>query len=125
MRRLRFALIALLAIFIGALAMSNGVTARLFSLAPMVWLGEISYSLYMVHFPVLRALGIVLRPERLAVMSPLAMIAAYAFAVGICVAVAAVLYYLVERPLRVRLRNAIGEMPRGAATASAIAAKSS
>lgn len=120
-----FALIALLAVFIGALAMSNGVTARLFSLAPMVWLGEISYSLYMVHFPVLRALGIVLRPERLAVMSPLAMIAAYAFAVGICVAVAAVLYYLVERPLRVRLRNAIGEMPRGAAPASAIAAKSS
>ncbi|WP_024574730.1 MULTISPECIES: acyltransferase [unclassified Afipia] len=119
-----FALIALLAVFIAALAMSSGVTARLFSLAPMVWLGEISYSLYMVHFPVLRALGIVFKPERLAAMGPMTAIAVYAFAICVCVAAAAVLYYLVERPLRVRLRNVIGEMPRGAATASAIAAKS-
>ncbi len=63
-----FALISLLAIFIGALAMSSGVTAKLFSLPPLVWLGEISYSLYMVHFPVLRALNIVFKPERLQAM---------------------------------------------------------
>lgn len=119
-----FALVALLAVFIGALAMSSGVTARLFSLVPMVWLGEISYSLYMVHFPVLRALSIPFRPDRLAAMGPLAAIAAYAFAIGVCVAAAAVLYYLVERPLRIRLRNAAGEMPHGAARASAVAAKS-
>ncbi len=119
-----FALIALLAVFIAALAMSSGVTARLFSLAPVVWLGEISYSLYMVHFPVLRALSIVFKPERLAAMGPMASIAAFAFAIGICVGVAAVFYYLVESPLRVRLRNTFGEMPRGAATASAVAAKS-
>ncbi|HEX7883630.1 MAG TPA: acyltransferase [Afipia sp.] len=119
-----FALIALLAVFIATLAMSRGITARLFSLAPMVWLGEISYSLYMVHFPVLRALGIVFKLERVAAMGPVAAIAIYAFAIGVCVAAAAVLYYAVERPLRVRLRNAVGEMPRGAATASAIAAKS-
>jgi peptidoglycan/LPS O-acetylase OafA/YrhL len=120
-----FALIALLAAFIATLAMSRGVTARLFSLAPIVWLGEISYSLYMVHFPVLRTLNIVFKPERLAAMGSMAAIAAYVFAIGVCVAAAAVLYYLVERPLRIRLRNVVGEMPHGAATASAIAAKSS
>lgn len=119
-----FALIALLAIFIAMLPMSNGITARLFSLVPIVWLGEISYSRYMVHFPVLRALSIVFKPERLAAMGPVAAIGVYCLSIGICVAVAAGLYYLVERPLRIRLRNVVGEMPHGAATASAIAAKS-
>lgn len=119
-----FALIALLAVFISTLAMSSGVTARLFSLAAMVWLGEISYSLYMVHFPVLRALSIVFKPDRLAAMGPAAAIGVYCLSIGICVAVAAALYYLVERPLRIRLRNAVGEMPNSVATASAMAAKS-
>lgn len=119
-----FALLALLAIFIASLSMSNGITAWLFSLAPMVWLGEISYSLYMVHFPVLRALSIVFKPDRLAAMESAVAIGVYCFCIGICVAVAAGLYYLVERPLRIRLRNVVGEMPHGAATASAIAAKS-
>lgn len=119
-----FALIALLAVFISTLAMSSGVTARLFSLAAMVWLGEISYSLYMVHFPVLRALSIVFKPDRLAAMGPVAAIGVYCLSIGICVAVAAALYYLVERPLRIRLRNAVGEMPNSVATASAMAAKS-
>lgn len=119
-----FALIALLAVFISTLAMSSGVTARLFSLAAMVWLGEISYSLYLVHFPVLRALSIVFKPDRLAAMGPVAAIGVYCLSIGICVAVAAALYYLVERPLRIRLRNAVGEMPNSVATASAMAAKS-
>lgn len=119
-----FALIALLAIFIGGLAMSSGVTAKLFSLAPMVWLGEISYSLYMVHFPVLRALNIVFKPERLAAMGPFEMAGAYCMSIGICVACAAVLYYLVEHPLRVRLRNAVGKMPHAAAASITTAAKS-
>jgi peptidoglycan/LPS O-acetylase OafA/YrhL len=120
-----FALIGLLAIFIGTLAMSNGVAAKLFSLAPLVWLGEISYSLYMVHFPLLRALNIVLKPERLQAMGPGAAVAAYGLSIAVCVGCAGLLYYLVERPLRVRLRNAVGVMPRAAAPPdSAIAAKS-
>ncbi|EGP06626.1 acyltransferase 3 [Bradyrhizobiaceae bacterium SG-6C] len=106
-----YALIALLAVFIAALAMSNGITARVFALAPMVWLGEISYSLYMVHFPVLRALGIVFKPDRLAAMGPVAAAGVYCLCIGVCIACAAMLYYVVERPLRVRLRNVVGEMP--------------
>lgn len=119
-----FALIGLLAIFIGALAMSSGFAAGLFSLAPLVWLGEISYSLYMVHFPVLRALNIVFKPERLHAMGPLAAIAVYGLSLAVCVGCAALLYYLVERPLRVRLRNAVGVMPRAPTAAIAAAAKS-
>lgn len=119
-----YVLIALLAVFIAALAMSNGITARVFALAPMVWLGEISYSLYMVHFPVLRALGIIFKPERLAALGPTGVVGVYGLCIGICVACAAALYYLVERPLRVRLRNVVGEMPHGPAAAPAAAARS-
>lgn len=119
-----YILIALLAIFIAALAMSSGVTARLFSLAPLIWLGEISYSLYMVHFPVLRALGIVFRPERLTAMGPTAAAGIYCLCIGVCIACAAMLYYLVERPLRVRLRNAVGEMPHVTAAPPGVAARS-
>lgn len=111
-----FALIALLAVFIATLSMSKGITAQLFSLAPIVWLGEISYSLYMVHFPVLRAFSIVIKPDRLAAMGPIVACGAFVLAIGLCIAVAAGLYYLVERPLRVRLRDAIGQMPKTTAT---------
>lgn len=31
----------------------QGPTARLFSMAPMVWIGEISYSLYLWHWPII------------------------------------------------------------------------
>lgn len=119
-----YVLIALLAVFIAALATSSGVTARLFSLPAMVWLGEISYSLYMVHFPVLRALGIVFKPERLAGMGLVATVGIYCCCIAVCVACAAMLYYFVERPLRFRLRNVVGEMPHGGTTASAIVVKS-
>jgi peptidoglycan/LPS O-acetylase OafA/YrhL len=75
----------------------------------------------MVHFPVLRTLNIVLRPERLLSMGPFAAVAAYAASIAICVACAAVLYYAIERPLRSRLRNVVGEMPPAAAMSAAAA----
>jgi len=103
-----FISVALLAVFVGALAMSRGITAQLFSLAPIVWLGEISYSLYMVHFPVLRALGIVLTPNRI---SPTA---ALPLAIIVCIACAAVVYYLIERPVRSRLRDTVGRHTKAA-----------
>lgn len=43
----------LLLVWIMALGSGTSVTARLLSLPVMVWLGEISYSLYMVHGPIL------------------------------------------------------------------------
>ena len=101
-----FAMIALLAVLIAGLGMSSGFTAQLFSWTPIIWLGEISYSLYMVHFPVLRTLRIFLTPTRMA--APVAC----GLSIIICIACASVLYYAVERPIRSRLRNSIGEMPK-------------
>jgi len=117
-----FALIALLAIFIAALATSDGLASKLFSTSPMVWLGEVSYSLYMIHFPVLRTLNIIFRPERLHAMGVAAAVVAYVLSIAVCVIAAAALYYLIERPLRVRLRNAAGELPRAAPVAAGFSA---
>src|SRR5215471_3545803 len=48
-----FALVALLALTILGAALSSGHVMRILGSRPLVWLGEISYSVYMVHFPVL------------------------------------------------------------------------
>src|SRR5262245_36586672 len=48
-----FALVALLAVTILGTAMSRGSWARTLGSRPLLWLGEVSYSIYIVHFPVL------------------------------------------------------------------------
>src|SRR5947209_1862227 len=48
-----FVLVALLALTIFGTALSRGHVTRILGSRPLVWLGEISYSLYMVHFSVL------------------------------------------------------------------------
>jgi peptidoglycan/LPS O-acetylase OafA/YrhL len=75
-----------------------------------VWLGEISYSIYMVHFPAL----LVIRRlwERLGFAGwgvsgkALALLAT----VALVIALAAVMFYLVERPVRMRLRDRFGKL---------------
>jgi peptidoglycan/LPS O-acetylase OafA/YrhL len=48
-----FALVALLALTIFGTALSRGHVKRILESRPLVWLGEISYSIYMVHLPIL------------------------------------------------------------------------
>ena len=49
-----FVLIAIMALFVVAAATSSGSFSRFLSARPLVWLGEISYSIYLVHFFVVR-----------------------------------------------------------------------
>jgi peptidoglycan/LPS O-acetylase OafA/YrhL len=49
--------VALFALLIVALAEGKGYTARFLSSGPVHWLGLISYSIYLVHYPVLDSLG--------------------------------------------------------------------
>ena len=107
-----FALVGLLALTILATAMSRASWARMLGSGPLVWLGEVSYSVYMVHFPVL----IVIRRfwERLgfAEWGPAGKVFAFLATDLLVVALAAVLFYVVERPVRTRLRDRMGSLKK-------------
>ena len=99
-----FALIALLALTVFAAATSGGPLAQILGSVPMIWLGEVSYSVYMVHFPVL----LIFRRlcDRLGFAG--AGTPAFIAAVALVIVTAAILFYLVERPARRRLRDQFG-----------------
>jgi peptidoglycan/LPS O-acetylase OafA/YrhL len=105
-----FALVALLALTILGAALSSGHVMRILGSRALVWLGEISYSVYMVHFPVL----IVIRRlwERLgfAQWQPAGRMFAFMATVALILALAATLFYVVERPARTRLRDQMGKL---------------
>jgi peptidoglycan/LPS O-acetylase OafA/YrhL len=109
-----FVLIALLAVLIAGVAGQGILVRGVFAWAPVVWLGEISYSIYVVHFPML----LVLRHgmERLTrinlaefeTMRAMMFIISFAVVIG----AASLLYYLIEYPVRIRLRNAFGTIAK-------------
>jgi peptidoglycan/LPS O-acetylase OafA/YrhL len=85
---------------------------RLASLGPLVWLGRLSYSLYLWHWMVL-ACAALIRPDRVRpiVSGPLpidrATVATVAVLLPASLILAAGSYYLVERPM-LRLRRVFG-----------------
>lgn len=95
----------------------QGATARALRLRPLVWLGSISYSLYMAHASVLWAANQGVRlwsdlpdwtgPDgRDIPQLPLApALLAVALSVGAAILLAAMVHQLVERPLRERSRR--------------------
>lgn len=74
---------------------TDGILARLLSLKPLVWMGMISYGLYLWHYPVYRIMR-VYRVDQVYVMT-LGTLAAFAFTIAS--------YYWVEKPfLRIKKR---------------------
>jgi peptidoglycan/LPS O-acetylase OafA/YrhL len=102
------ALIVCLAVVIFGAATAAGPLAWFLGSRPLVWLGEISYSLYMVHFPLLIAVRRLWERLGFAGWGTAGHCLAFAATVTFVIAVAASLFYLVERPVRVRLRNQMG-----------------
>jgi peptidoglycan/LPS O-acetylase OafA/YrhL len=81
------------ALLIIACAGGAGGFGRLLGLRPMVWLGEISFALYMVHQPLMKWLFLEQLEGRMAPAGPLLVIL-------VCLAAAAALHHLVELPAR-------------------------
>jgi peptidoglycan/LPS O-acetylase OafA/YrhL len=93
-----------LALLVFAAATARGPLEKVLAFGPVVWVGEISYSIYMVHFPVLIISRRILEAAGLASLaSPLQ----FALLIAIVIAAAATMYYVVERPARTRLRDLV------------------
>jgi len=79
-----------------ALAYERGPVSRFMASAPVVWLGRVSFSLYLTHFTVLHLL-IWLRPD-----AGGGLLRAWVYMAGVfavVLGVAAIVYYAAERPL--------------------------
>lgn len=86
-----------------SLTYAHGLAARIFDNRVAVFLGEISYSIYLVHFPVLRILTHEFGPRVAEITAeagqPLLWLLTLAM-VGVVIAVATVFYHLIELPCR-------------------------
>jgi peptidoglycan/LPS O-acetylase OafA/YrhL len=105
-----FGLIALLALTILGAATSHAYLARILGSRPFVWLGEISYSIYMIHFPVLLVTRRFWERAGIAQWPASGKAVAFAVTIGTVIALAAMLFYAVERPARMRLRDQMGRL---------------
>lgn len=76
-------------------AAGRGPATTLLALGPLVYLGEISYSLYLVHEPLMVVMYSVAKTTHLP----------FALEIAITVAVAAAMYHIVEQPCRRLIRN--------------------
>jgi len=119
-----FVLIASLAVLIVGVS-GPGIGVRVvFGCRLVVWLGEISYSTYLAHFPVLLVLRHV--ADRISFL-PLARsetmrLTMFMASIGIVIGAASLLYYLVEYPSRRRLRDLFGKLDRQPLQADALPA---
>jgi peptidoglycan/LPS O-acetylase OafA/YrhL len=92
-------LYAVLACIAIAGALQAGLVQRALSWGPLVWIGRISYGLYLFHWPII----VWLVPTRVHVHG----VALNALRVALTFLVATVSYYVVELPIRERRRPAI------------------
>ena len=105
-----FGLVALLALTVLGTATAQTLLTHLLGSTALVWLGEISYSIYMIHVPALLVLRRFWERAGFVHWPASAKAGAFALTIGAIIALAAMLFYLVERPARMRLRDRIGRL---------------
>jgi peptidoglycan/LPS O-acetylase OafA/YrhL len=99
-----FVLVGLLAVVVPCAAMAEGGLSLLFGNRIANFLGEISYSIYLVHWPILLALRRALEKWQ----TPVAPLAVTCFVIVLVIGCACILFYAIELPVRRSLRNTFG-----------------
>lgn len=92
----------------------RGAVARILAWRPLVWLGAISYGIYLWHWPIFLALN----GERTGWSGP----ALFAARCAATLAVAGVSYWLIEQPIRRWRPSGVPLLPLAAATVASAAA---
>ncbi len=98
-------LVAVLALSVLSVSLAAGPVQHFLGCRAMVWLGEISYAVYMVHFAAILVLIRVLAWTGLDQAGQGLSLAILAGMVALVVALAALAHYAVERPARGALRS--------------------
>jgi peptidoglycan/LPS O-acetylase OafA/YrhL len=98
-------ILAPIAIFVVGLARSRGRIARALSAKPLLWLGERSYSLYLVHGPVMLVARGLFPIERALGWSAVARVGWLVGIIAVSVALSALALRFVEEPARASLRR--------------------
>lgn len=87
------------AVLITATACSTGPVARALSVAPSVWLGRISFSIYLLHLPLAALFGKIPALRAALDVPSLRLVVAAVF-LAVLLAVSEVTYRVIERPFR-------------------------
>ncbi|MCG7600598.1 acyltransferase [Halomonas sp. McH1-25] len=99
----------LMALSIVSLAGNNGYINHAFSRQPMIWLGTISYSIYMSHLLVLRTFELIantlVSPSAVRHFDAIDSLALLVLLLGIVLALSHALYHCVEDPARRAIRR--------------------
>ena len=98
-------------VLVMVLAESRSLPARLLSTRLAYWLGVISYSLYLVHYPLRWALGRPLRAALETAGAPLPGPLSLALLVAMSLGLSEITYRLIERPGRVLAKLAVNPHP--------------
>jgi peptidoglycan/LPS O-acetylase OafA/YrhL len=99
-------------VLILAAVSNDGYVARFMNMAPLVWLGEVSYSLYLIHGFVEYTTTEVMGAAGLggpAAFSSKASVAVMLTMIGVSLAMSSITYRSVESAGRRRLRRMLGE----------------
>lgn len=91
------------ALLILVVAAGRGPIGRGLSARPLVWLGEISFALYMVHQILMKALYLRALEGKMEPAGPLLVF-------PLCLAAAAALHHLVEKPARAKILRRFGRL---------------
>lgn len=112
-----FAIVLVFVLAILASSLPGNLVARIMALPPLVYLGEISYSLYMIHAPMRMTLGKLMEPRLLPASRAGAALMATGFLLATIIAAAAT-YDVSEMPARRWLRRQLDRTGQGDARRS-------